>query len=286
MKITPMSAPSNTVAAPEGGAPSVRRLSMPTNATTPTLDTVPAQESVISDSNRQGTSESAEVTQQPLSPQLAAIAKQRRALQVKEREIAQREAMLSQPTSQGWIDPAKLQSDPLSVLLESGVTYDQLTEAILSSQGNQEINSLKAEIKALQEGVDKRFTDYTSQQEQQILSEMKREAEMLAKDDSFEMVRHTNSIPDVMELIDRTYKATGEVLDVAEAMRLVEDHLVEETLKIASLKKVKERITTPPSSPMAKSEPAMRTLTSRDNARVVQDRKARALAAFHGMLKK
>jgi hypothetical protein len=282
MKITPVFAPTSATA---GTASATRTITMPTNASPERFLQSEGETSVISGTSETTTEVAPEATQ-PLSPQLAAIAKQRRALQVKERELQDREKAMSsnQTGNSGWIDPAQLKSEPLSVLLNAGVTYDQLTEAILSSQGNPEINALKAEIQALKEGVDNRFTEQTTAQERQVLAEMQREATQLASTgDTYEMVRETNSIPDVMSLIERTYRETGEVLEVSEALQLVEDHLINESLRIASINKVQSRIA-PSQQPLQQQQ--MRTLTNKDNARVQETRKARALAAFHGNLKK
>ena len=289
MKISPVMSPANSVQAnsADSVSTSARKITMSTNASPDRFyeeDVAPLQESTTKDTLSE-TNAVVEATQ-PLSPQLAALAKQKRALQVKERELADREkALSSKPEQSGWISPDLLKSEPLRVLLDNGVTYDQLTEHILASQGNQEINSLKAEIEALKKGVDDKFNEQVSQQEQQVLNEMTREAQNLAqRDPAFEMVKETGSVPDVMDLIKRTYRETGEVMDVQEAMQLVEDYLVNEGLRIASIKKVQSRLA--PSQPTQKPQRQMTTLTNRDNARVMQSRKARAIAAFQGSLKK
>jgi hypothetical protein len=87
-----------------------------------------------------------------------------------------------------------------------------------------------------------------------------------------------------MTLIEKTYRETGEVLDVSEALQLVEDHLINESLRIASINKVQSKLQ-PQMKPQT-MQPQMKTLTNKDNARVQETRKARALAAFHGQLKK
>ncbi len=293
MKISPVASAANTVA----GSPdpqvakvqSVRSLRMNTNATPGLREAPPAEQLTIPDNaEAEGDVEAT----QPLSPQLAALAKQRRALQVKERELADREkALSSQPANQaGGIDLARLKSEPLSVLLEAGVTYDQLTQAILADQnsGGHELQALKAEIAALKEGVDKRFTDKTTQEEQAVLAEMRKVATTLAAEgEAFELVRETGSIPQVMQLIEKTYRETGEVLDVTEAMQLVEDELIGESLKLAALKKVQGRLQPEQSvAPLTQSRPTMRTLTNRDTAAPAMDRKQRARLAFAGQLKK
>ncbi len=236
--------------------------------------------------------EPADEATKPLSPQFAALAKQRRALQVKERELLDREkALTAQVPAQGTsVDLARLKSEPLSVLLEAGVTYEQLTEAILANQNgdSSQIRNLEAKIAALESGFDKKLTDRDSQQEQQVLAEMQREAtSLVAEGDTFEMVRETRSVPDVMKLIERTYRDTGEVLDVREALQLVEDELLEESLKLARFQKVQSKLAPPaPPPPPPNQHRQMRTLTNRDTASVPMSAKARALAAFNGTLKR
>lgn len=229
----------------------------------------------------------------PLSPQFAELAKRRRSLQLKERELVDREKALEAKGSQTGSEDliARLKSQPLSVLQEYGVTYDQLTEAILANQGvNPEVQALKAEIKALKEGVDNQFKSNADQQRQAVISEMHKEAVMLAKaDDTFEMVRETNSLPDVIKLIEKTYDTTGEILEVPEAMQLVEDDLINETMKIARLKKIQNQFqskTDTRESVQQQPMKQMKTLTNRDTARPQVSRRDRMMAAFNGTLKK
>ncbi len=297
MKISPVSSAANPAGDPQvARVQSVRSMRMNTNATPGRIDApaapVPAPDAKlpISDTNDpvEGT---VEVTQ-PLSPQAAALARQRRALQVKERELAEREKAISgqSPVQGDAIDMARLRSEPLSVLLEAGVTYDQLTEAILANQSGSgpEIQALKAELRALKEGVDKTLTDRDANAEKAVLAEMQREATKLAGEgDNFELVRETGSIPQVMQLIERTYRETGEVLDVQEAMQLIEDELITEASKLAALKKVQGRLQPEPAAPAPlQQQRPMRTLTNRDTAAVPMGRKERALLAFTGQLKK
>ncbi len=286
MKIAPV--PAMTAAVdPQAPRPqSVRSMRMNTNAT-PGLTPVPAEPLAISDTV-DPTEPAVEATE-PLSPQFAALAKQRRALQVKERELADREKAISAQSSnqEGVIDLARLKSEPLSVMLEAGVTYEQLTKAILDQQDGGELQALKAKIAALEEGVDKKFADNASQAEQQVLAEMEKEATKLAAEgETFELVRETGSIPEVMKLIERTYRETGEVLDVSEAMQLVEDELITESLKLAALKKVQGRLQPEPAPAPQPQQRQMRTLTNRDTAVAPLSRKERALLAFSGQLKK
>ncbi len=253
------------------------------------------QETIISDTN-----EPAVVPEEtrPLSPQFAALAKHKRALQVKERELAQREEALKSQAPAGSEDLlAKLKANPLNVLQEAGVTYDQLTEAILSNQSgsNPDINSLKAELKALKEDLSNQFTTRDTQAEQQVLADIRRDIDQTVQSqpDQYEAIIKARANDEVKELIHRTWKNTGEILDVTQALELVENQLIEEALPFAQLKKVQSRLTpiqeanqqtvVAPPRPGTK---IMRTLTNRDSAAPVMDKYQRAIAAMQGTLKR
>lgn len=247
------------------------------------------QSNAISDTSEQTNAQPEEM--KPLSPQFAALARERRALQVKERELLAKEQAL---TSGGQGNDqtavlARLKAEPLSVLREAGVTYDDLTNAILNqSSVNPEIESLKEELKSLREGIDKNFSDRETQSEQQVLAEMRKEAVALAaKGDEFELIRNTGGIKHVMSLIERMYRETGEVLEVNEAMGLVESELLKDAMKVANIEKIRKSLLPAPQvQPQQKSQPVMRTLTNRDTAIIPMSAKARAIAAFNGTLKR
>lgn len=228
----------------------------------------------------------------PLNPQLAEIARARRALQVKEREILDRERALQSQAQTTDVKPdlvARLKSDPLGVLQEHGVTYDQLTQAILTNQQNNlpEIQALKTEIEALKKGLDTEFTKRDQLQEQQVLGQMKRDVEALtAQGDDYEAIRAAKAQSDVVDLIHRTYKKTGEILSDKEAADLVETQLIDEALPFAKIKKVQSRLTPTPEETSQQQQPPQRkgikTLTNRDGTKAPISRRERAMRAFYG----
>jgi len=237
-------------------------------------------------------SQQAPVTK-PLSPESAALARQKRALQVKERELAEREARLSQPTepqSPDW--KTQLKSNPLGILQEAGVSYDDLTQAILGKSSQAvDAEAIKADlIKAIKEDLNKDFQARDDQSKKQVLAQMTREANYLVSQGStYELVGKTDSVKDAIDLIDRTFTKTGEVLDVTEALKLVEEELIEEFRELAKASKVQSLFGPKAPTQQASQAPQgqMRTLTSRDSAGAQQlDRKQRAYLAFHGQLKR
>lgn len=292
MNITPIPSTANIATAPLDRVPetsSVQKLRMRTNYNPSIYDPdqaqsdppIPGQELPTNNDQANGGEET-----QPLSPQYAALARQRRALDVKERALKEREKALSSNPGQGdSIAIARLKSEPLNVLLEAGVTYDQLTEAILANQANPQMSALEAKMKALEEGLDKKLSDRETAAEKQALAEMRRTAQdLIAQGEDFELVRGTNSVPDVMRLIERTYRETGDVLDVKDACQLVEDELFKEAQKMAGLNKVRAQFA--PQAQQMQRHQGMRTLTNRDTASVPMSPRARALAAFNGTLKR
>ena len=288
-------APETVKATPER-APSVsngvQSIKMKTQATVHRDLPFETAQSNISDNNEQANPDAEET--KPISPQIAAIAKKQRALAEKEREIEARERALAQDpnTKTDQELRSRLKSNPLSVLQEEGVTYDQLTEAILSQQNEQSpaVQKLQAELEALRQGLENQNKLQAERDEAakaQVLSQMERDAaKMIANNDEFEMVRETNSLKDVIRLIDQTFTKTGEVLDVDEALKLVEDQLLEDSLKVAKYKKVQSRLVPTETQQQTKQNTnpvrTMRTLTSRDGASRPSSARERAIAAFYG----
>lgn len=241
----------------------------------------------------------------PLSPQFAALAKVKRALQVKERELATREEALKTQSPAGNEDlMAQLKANPLGVLERAGVSYNELSEAILNNQAgtSPELQAVKAELKALKEELTGQFTTRDKQAEQQVLLELKKEAIALtAEGETYEAIREARAQEDVVNLIHRVWQKgwtekdypKGHVMDVSEAADIVENQLLDEALPFAKLKKIQSRLTPAQEAQVAAQIPqlkpgvkVMRTLTNRDSAMPVMDRKARAMAAFAGTLKK
>lgn len=242
--------------------------------------------SSTAESNEQATIEETK----PLSPQFAALAKQKRALQVKERELQEREAKLA--TSGATEGPDKLierlKSQPLSVLQEHGVTYEQLTDAILNGEkSNPETHALKQELQELKKSLDQKFQTNEERQEEAALTEMLYEAEDLAKEgEDFALIREQDAYDKVLRLIHSHYKQTQRVLDVRTAMERVETELMTSAEKLARIGKVQSKIAPPQQLQPQQPQRQMRTLTARDSSSAPMSARQRAIAAFQGTLKR
>lgn len=287
---------SPAVAAPEGG-------SMPAAGggdSSAAVSSSGAQESDKTELGEQGLAANEET--KPLSPQFAALAKQKRALQLKEQELlAKEKALTDSGASTKSLEDyrARIKANALNVLLEEGVTYDQLTEQILAQgSGNQDLTQVESKLKALEgrlESQTKTHADQEAQTEKRVLAQIGRNVDQLvAEGDDFEMIREAGYGPKVVDLIHRTYKQTGEVMDETEAAKLIEDELLEESLRFARIKKVQSRLT--PAESQQQTQPVqtdrgnfktMRTLTNRDGVSPLSmSKRERAIAAMEGRLRK
>lgn len=282
------------------------KITMQTNKNTPprvdensiTLTGVEVEnstESIVSDASVQDSKEPTKASEvsadtQPLSPQLAAIARQKRALQVKERELAEKEKAIGTNTRAEL--EARLKTAPLSVLQELGVTYDQLTQEILGSQSqpNSEVQALKAEIAELKKGVDSKFSEAQVAQETQAINYVADKLDALVgQGDEFELLKLAEGEEEVIRRVYNHWKKTGKELDIAKVAKEYQEELTEEAVRYAKLKQVQGRLT--PQEPLQtqatqSNQTGIRTLTNKDSARPTMDRKQRAILAMQGQLKR
>jgi hypothetical protein len=258
--------------------------------------------------------------EEPLSSQHAILARKEKAfrakvvaqeqsLKAKEAALAAREAELTSKSTQdlaNYISKDKLLRDPIRMLNELGITYDKLSEQALASQSPeaQYMQQMRAEldeelrkVREEQANTRKSYEQQQAEAYQQAVNQIRNEATQLVNaDPSFETIKETGSVNDVVELIERTFKEEGTLLTVQQAAEAIEDFLIEEALKITKIKKIQSRLNPAP-TPVAKSpapsapksEPeaqSMKTLTnSVTNTRPLSPRE-RAILAMTGKLNK
>jgi len=240
-----------------------------------------------------------------------AILAKARELKAKEEAIKAMEAKLNVSSPQPSVDSSKyisiddLKKDALGTLSKLGVTYDQIADQALNQPSSEtlamkqvidelraEINDLKGKqdntVKTLEEGQKQAYTQAINQ----LKSDVKR---LVSSDSNFETIAATDSVDDVVELIETHFSETGELLPVDEAARLVEEHLAEEAYKLSQLGKIKARLAKIAQEKEASAEevkdstseskPAVKPLTNAVSSTRPLPARERAIAAMKGELK-
>lgn len=252
----------------------------------------------------------------PLSTQYAVLARkekqlrakfqaQESAFKAKEAALAEREAALTAKDSQyksDYISKSRFKEDAISALSDVGLSYDEITQLALQPKVSTDpavlnlIKQMEAKIQALEgdsKSVKQTYEDGQKQQYQQALNNIKSEVQTLVNSDpEFETIKATNSHQDVVDLIEAEFKESGRLMTNEEAAKLVEDHLVEEAMKIAKIKKIQTRLGTIAQTPKPATEGAKptqtqsKTLTNSMTASRPLSARERAILAFENKLNK
>jgi hypothetical protein len=268
-------------------------------------------------SQEESLSQAATQEEPALSKQYAILARKEKALRArtsqmeqqmkaKEQELAEREKALQGKSNfdeSKYIPRERLQEDLMSVLAEAGITYDQVTEAVLNQPKRDpyvdaKTRALEAKIASLEEkldGVNKNSQEQQTQAYQQALAQIERDAKsLIERDPAYETVKGTGQVKEVVKLIEKTFQDSGELLSIEEAAQMVEDELLERFLSTAqSVKKIQERLqpkasAKPEAEKKQESVPAqqsqqLKTLTNNVGSPARKmSAKERAIAAFKG----
>lgn len=252
---------------------------------------------------------------QPLSSQYAILARKEKALRAKmaaqeasfkakEAELrAKEEALKAKEVeySSKYIPKDKLAQDPFSVLNELGLTYDQLTNLALSAPKAEEVaqnqmyKQLLDEIKSLkaaQEDSKKSFEEREQKNYEQAVNQLRNEAKSLVESDpSFETIKTTGSVEEVIDLIKRTFDEDGVLMSVEEAAKLVEDEISERLYNYASkINKIKTKLTPAQAAALKQEEikqespKTVKTLTNSITSSKPLSARERAILAFQRKL--
>lgn len=194
----------------------------------------------------------------------------------------------------------RLSEDPWSVLIEDGLTPEQISDRVFSPEamdkyklqsfGSDLKKDLQSQIDAVKAAQEQSQTQQYEQAKKQIRSEVKM---LIDGDESFEAMKANgdDACDAVVDLIEATFKETGELMDVDAAAKEVEEYLIEEALKLAKLKKIQSKLNPPQENTLKTSvqEPRQQanTLTNRvtsnsSNSNSAKARRDRAIAAFVG----
>lgn len=207
--------------------------------------TNPSAEANAGDAENLGTPEE----QGPLSPKFLALARREKALRKQMQDLKAREDAIKakeEEYSTGYVSKDALKKDPMSILTEQGVSYDEIVQAALNQPGPQDqvIKKLMADLEGVKTAQQQQVEAQKAGEAQayeQALGQIRNDVKLLidGEGDAFELVRSQDSVEDVVQLIRQTFEETGSLLTAEDAAKQVEDHLFEHTKKLLGLSKVK-----------------------------------------------
>lgn len=237
----------------------------------------------------------------------AKVQAQEQAFRTKELELKEKEAQLQakykDPDYSSYIPKDRIKQETLNVLAEAGVSYDDLTQQIINRQPvdpqiQATINELKNEIKSLKQANEdgqKYRTEEVQTQRQAAIKQIKQDAFHLVKNDpiAYEAISKTGSVNDIVDLITKTYDKEGIVLSVEEAAQEVENHIIEESVKLHNIQKIQQRLQAnrakpvtnqvqKPQNTQSKQPQPMKTLTNAASSSRQLNARERAILAFKG----
>lgn len=147
----------------------------------------------------------------------------------------------------------KISSNPLKVLEELGITFEDLTKMQLNEQNptpemliartRQELESgYKKELEELRNSLKQEKEKAASEQHEQVVSGFKKQINQFvdANEEAYELIKMNDAQELVFDVIQEYYESSGKVLSIEEAAKYTEQHLEEEAKRVMEAKKFKQ----------------------------------------------
>lgn len=202
------------------------------------------------------------------SQQSAAKAKQQ------EQRIAELEAKLQgyQPAEQVKTSyqndlKARALQNPLDVMKDLGLSYEQLTQYVLNdnkptpelveSRLQREIQAIRDEqsksLQTQQEALRQQQDQYKQQQVEQYnqaIAQVKSEINDFvgARPEDYALISKNEASETVFEVMNQHYEGTGRIMKIEEACKLVEDYLEEQALDLFKIAKLQAKLSAKPAN--------------------------------------
>lgn len=191
-----------------------------------------------------------------LSPKFAALARQEKQIRAERNKLKEEKDAFErekQANLNGYIPKEELRKNTLASLESAGLSYDDLTQQLLSAPQGQvdpTVRALQAQVQELTS----KLSSFTQKAEETQTAAYKQAVDTIRHkvksivdaNPDFETIKALDQHEAVVALIEETFKADGYVMTEEEAAREVEEHLVTEAIRMAGLEKVKKKLAPTP----------------------------------------
>lgn len=180
-----------------------------------------------------------------IAPRFALLAKEEKRLQEERKRISEER---KNPEYQEFLEFKKIKAsaknDPLSVMEKLGLTYDELTDYVISGKHTKDpsVKALEDKLAKMEAEAKEREAKAKKDYEEAELNHFREtiKNECLKNTEDFELVNLHDAHGLVYNVIQKHYDNTGKVLSINEAAKKVEDYLETETQKFQGSKKLQK----------------------------------------------
>lgn len=191
----------------------------------------------------------------PMAAKFARLAQDQKRARAYDQQLKAREAALKakeQEYQTSFIPKANLKQAALEAMQRGELSYEEFTQAKLNDPVDPYVRGLEAKLAALEEKQAKFNTQYEeakSEEYKQAVNQIREDVkDIVLSSKDFETIKDLGQEEAVVALIEATFEESGKVLSISEAAKEVEDYLVEEAFKMASLSKIKARLAPAPTT--------------------------------------
>lgn len=178
--------------------------------------------------------------------------------------------------------PSRLKQEPLKVLEESGLSFQQLAEMVLNDgKPTQDMvmqeyeKKVMGKVQELEQKLAEKEAKEAQERHEAALGQFKAQlTDFVNNNAEYELIKANDAVEVVYELIEQHYAETQQILSNKEASDAVEEYLLEEAKKLVDRDKVKKLLTPP--TPTKPAAPTGKTSTTLSNAQAAQAPKSGA----------
>ena len=188
-----------------------------------------------------------------------------------------------------------LKKEPLKVLNESGLTFEQLAEMVMNDgkpTQDMVLNEYEKKFMSKVQELEKKLADKEAKEQEdkynQAIAQFQGQlTDFVTKTEDYELIRANDAVDLVYQVIEQHHAETGEILSNKDASDAVEEYLLEEAKKLVDREKVKKLLSsqtpTKTATSTGKSSPTLSNAAAaqatKSAARLLSDEESKAEAA-------
>lgn len=183
--------------------------------------------------------------------------------------------------------PDRLKKEPLKVLEESGLKFEQLAEMVLNDgkpTQDMVLSEYEKKFMSRMEELEKKLAEKEAKEQQEkydaAINQFQAQlVDFIGQTPDYELIRANDAGDLVYQVIEEHHAETGQILSNKEACDAVEEYLLEEAKKLVDREKVKKLLQPqPPSKPAAQTGKSSPTLSNAQAAQASKPQAARRLS--------